>query len=610
MSLDMQISRGRVLVQPMAANGGTEPALPALAARNRLTAAIAIVGGISFGCTAAGLVAVRTSEMISAYFLTVQDAPVLLGFGLFFLAAVAAFQKNWAANWATAVLRAIDVRDARLPVAIILVVACGVIWAGVHFIYQDFGLSLDEFMAEFDARIIASGHLLAAVAPGWRDLVPALQPIFRLELPENAYWSSAYLPMNAAIRAIFVLLGAPALAGTVLAAIALIAVFAVARRLWPARPDAAVVATLLLACSSQFLITAMTPYAMTAHLALNMVWLWLFLRDTRTGHALAAGVAFVACGLHQVIFHPLFAAPFILSLLRARRWKLTAWYVAVYAAICLFWVLYWTLVLRAVQAPMAQTADVGVRYFLERIASIVHLGPNNLLFMTLNLLRFLAWQSPIVIPLAFVGLLAKRESNRMIVDLTLGMALTLVAMLVLMPFQGHGWGYRYLHGFLGGLALMAAQGWICLTDRNATAARTPALVLASSVLVSLLLVLPWQAYQVHVFVRPYAAAAAAIADAKADVVIVDPADIWYGEDLVRNDPFLRAPKVLSLSWLDAAHLGELCRRYDVAIFDRDVAQRLGLRIVSSLPVTLERDAKRRALVQSLHCGHRVVGDLR
>ena len=116
------------------------------------------------------------------------------------------------------------------------------------------------------------------------------------------------------------------------------------------------VGVILLVCSSQFLITAMTPYAMTAHLALNMIWLWLFLRDTRGAHALAAGVAFVACGLHQVVFHPLFAAPFILSLLRARRWKLAGDYGAADARrhVGLFRIFYWSLVLRAVNALAAQ----------------------------------------------------------------------------------------------------------------------------------------------------------------------------------------------------------------------------------------------------------------
>jgi len=578
----------------------TEPAFsPGKAPAARLSAAMTILAGLSFGCALAGLMVGRSSELISAYFFTVQDAPVLLAFGLFFVAAVAALRNDRAA----AAVRPIDPRRARLLTAIIVVIACGVIWCGVHIVYRSFGLAMDEFMAEFDARIIAGGRLLASVAPEWRDFVPALQPIFRLELPENAYWSSSYLPMNAAIRAIFVLLGAPAFTGIVLAAVALVATFAVARRLWPDRPDAAVVAAALTACSSQFLITAMTPYAMTAHLALNMIWLWLFLRDTRPAHALAVAVAFVACGLHQVVFHPLFAAPFILSLLRARRWPLAAWYVATYAAIGLFWVLYWAIVLRAVQVPMAQSADVGMGYFFERIAGMIDLSAGGVFYMALNLLRFLAWQTPLAIPLAFVGLVAARKRNQTLVDLAAGMALTLVAMLVLMPFQGHGWGYRYLHGFLGGLALMAAQGWIAVTDRDEKTARAPALVLVAGLLVSLVVVLPWQAFQVNAFVRPYASATAAITSAKADVVIVDPDNIWYGQDLARNDPFLRArPKVLSLPWLDETRLRELCRRYDVAIFDRADAQQLGLRIVSSQPVLTDRDAKLRALAQSLGCG--------
>jgi hypothetical protein len=114
---------------------------------------------------------------------------------------------------------------------------------------------------------------------------------------------------------------------------------------------------------------------------------------------------------------------------------------------------------------------------------------------------------------------------------------------------------------------------------------------------------------VHAFVRPYASAVAAIEGANADVIIVDPTDIWYGEDLVRNDPFLRTkPKVLSLPRLDEMRLGELCRRYDVAIFDRADAQRLGLRIVASPPVMAAQDAKLRAFAHSLSCGRPIAGN--
>jgi hypothetical protein len=578
-----------------------------LAARDRLVAAMTVLAGLSFGCAIAGWVIGGDSELIGAYFFTTQDAPVLLAFGVFFVVATAALRKNWALDWALHALRPIDPRRARHLAALVLVLACGLIWIGTHLVYRSFGLAMDEFMADFDAGIIARGKLLAVVASEWRDYVPALQPIFRLELPGNAHWSSAYLPMNAAIRALFVLLGAPIWQGIVLAGAAIIAVFAVARRLWPDRPDAAVVAAALVACSSQLLITAMTPYAMTAHLALNMIWLWLFLRDTPRGHALAAVVAFVACGLHQIIFHP-FAAPFVISLMRARRWKLAAWYVTAYAAIGLFWVLYWTIVLRAVNASVAPAADLGVGGFIRHVAGLIDLSPGGAFFMGLNLLRFLAWQSPIVIPLACVGLLARQNRNRTIADLAAGMALTLIAMLLLMPFQGHGWGYRYLHGFLGGLALIAAQGWICLTDGGEKPSRTPALVLAASVVVSLVVVLPWQAYQVHAFVAPYASAVTAIERAKADVVLVDPVDIWYGEDLVRNDPFLRVPpKVLSLPRLDEPRLRALCQRYGVAIFDRDDARRLGIRGMPNPASVVEHDRALRALAQHLNCGHSLLG---
>ena len=60
---------------------------------------------------------------------------------------------------------------------------------------------------------------------------------------------------------------------------------------------------MLLASSPQFLITSMTSYAMSAYLALNLLWLWLFLRDTPRAHLAAMTVGFAACGLHQLIFH-------------------------------------------------------------------------------------------------------------------------------------------------------------------------------------------------------------------------------------------------------------------------------------------------------------------
>jgi hypothetical protein len=156
---------------------------------------------------------------------------------------------------------------------------------------------------------------------------------------------------------------------------------------------------------------------------------------------------------------------------------------------------------------------------------------------------------------------------------------------------------------------MAAQGWICITDRKARPSRAPALAMSLSVVVSLGVLLPWRAYQVSAFIKPYASAVAAIEHSSAKVVIVDATDILYGQDLVRNDPFLRAPqRMLSLQKLDEVRLDDLCRRYDVAIFDSTDAQRLGIAIVASLPDVAEHNAKLRALARSSGCGRPILGN--
>jgi hypothetical protein len=541
---------------------------------------------------------------VTHYYFVIQDTPVLLFMAAFFVL-VHVLPGRFAATptW-------LEARYAVPTMRIVTIAVCVTIYAGARLAYQDYALSVDEFMAVFDSQIIAAGKLLAPVAPEWRDLVPGLQPIFRLPVPDDAYWVSSYLPMNAVLRAGFLWLGSPALAGVALAAVSLLALFGIARRLWPDRPDAAIVGVALLASSSQFLITAMTPYAMTAHLALNLVWLWLFLRGTWPSHVLAAAVAFVACGLHQVAFHPLFAAPFLASLVLTRRWRLVFFYGGAYGAIILFWILYWKILLLGVgSAPVDQSADVGMAYFVQRVTEMVEVDTARYVLMGMNLLRFIAWQAPLLVPLALVGALVCRGRSAVTVHLALGIMLTVAAMLVLTPHQGHGWGYRYLHGLLGSFALLAAQGWIWLTDRLVPMRKQLAFGLLLSTALSVSVLLPWRLAQVYAFVRPYAAAHAVIAGANADVVIVDARNVWHGVDLVRNDPFLRAsPKVIDLASLQEQQLVRLCGRYRLEVFDEEDASRLGMRLAPGMkPAAATRADRLRQVMHALGCDARHVG---
>ena len=488
------------------------------------------------------------------------------------------------------------------PIALVAAAAVAAIAAvGVPLIHHGYPLSMDEFMAVFDSRIFAEGRLFAPVAPEWRDHVAALQPIFRLAVAGDSPWASMYLPVNAAIRAAFAQLGWAGAANAALAALSVVALYGVARRLWPARPDAALVAVLLLATSSQFLVTAMTPYAMTAHLALNLVWLWLHLRDDRIGHAAAIAVGFAAAGLHQVIFHPIFVAPFVLSLWLQRRWGLAAWYTATYAAIGLFWISYWNIALDAGGAAADSAAAVGIGHFAQRVADLLaEADAAGLVFMTRNLFRFVAWQNPLTLPLLAVGLAGLPRLPFPLRPLAGGILLTLAMMTLLLPFQGHGWGYRYLHGLLGSVCLLAAQGWVRATGApDCRSFDWP--TMAASAAFALLVALPLHAVQVERFVRPYAAASEAIARADADIVIIDPTGIWYGADLVRNDPYLRdTPKVMALNHIAGVQLEALCRDYRVALFARAEAERFGIRTAETPGPTPNREL--RALMNGRGCG--------
>jgi len=470
----------------------------------------------------------------------------------------------------------------RKPHAALVILALCVFIAGVvgmHMIFHGFHLSRDEILAEFDAVIFRSGRFEAPIDMEWRPFASALEPRFMLPNFQDVGFVSSYLPVNAGFRALVGLIADSNLTSPLLAAAAVLATFGVARRLWPTRLDAAVVCTLLVATSSQVLITSMTSYAMTAHLALNMIWLWFFLRDDKIGHGAAIATGFLASGLHQLIFHPLFAAPFIVRLWESERRSLALVYVASYAAICFFWIAYWKLVL-VWQGIAPQISDnTGPSYFLARIVVLVGgFQWAGVGLMLDNLLRFVSWQSPALLPLALLAYPAIRRGCGIAGELTAGLLLTLLAMFILLPYQGHGWGYRYVHGLIGSAALLGGYGWVALSSRmteDEIGASRAMLAICSAV--ALLVLLPARIMQAHDFVWPYFKASNAIERAPADVVIVDKSRLLFAEDLVRNDPFLRnRPKVLDLTNLSNANIEHLCMHYSVAIFDYGQATALGI----------------------------------
>jgi hypothetical protein len=571
---------------------------PPLLCREGRACAIAIVVGAA---VAACVVTSLPPASLPTLFFVEQDLVCLAASALLLLAMPLVRSPSFVAAWAAALERRAGCVALALAVLAVAVAA-----AGTYAVFRGFALSRDEIMAEFDATILRSGRLVASVPLEWRDLRRALVPEFLVPVPGAAVWMSNYLPGNAALRALVGLVVDPGLTSPLLVGVAILALYGVARRLWPSRPDAVVVGLVLLASSSQLLVTGMTAYAMTAHLALNMVWLWLFLRDDRLGHAGALGVGFLACGLHQVVFHPLFVAPFILRLMTQRRIRLSLTYVLAYAAIGVFWIAYWRLVLEDAGISQSDATQVGAQWFLHRgLQMFMDFRPDAVGLMVINGLRFVAWQHVLLVPLAFAAACAVRDDVGIARPLAAGIALTLAAMLVLMPYQGHGWGYRYLHGLLGNVCILAGYGWITVTAGAGQSVRAVArAVVGLATVFALLVMLPIHVIQAERFMAPYRNAHAAIERAPTDLVLVDRSGLMFAADLVRNDPFLRnRPKVLDLGFLEDAQLRDLCSRFTVSVFGRAQAIAFGIRENRRLPVGDENFwASRRDVLASLGCG--------
>jgi hypothetical protein len=449
--------------------------------------------------------------------------------------------------------RALPVLRRSWVVAIVLAMALAG-FAGHFWLLGGYDLSRDEQMASFDAAVFASGHLVGPLPPFWRDHAAALNTLFMYPAEHRGAWISAYLPLNAGLRALFGLVASPWLTGPAMTALGAVALWGCIRRLWPNDDEAACVGLMLYAGSAQVLFAGMTSYAMPGHLALNLYWLWLFLRRTRTADCAALAVGFVATGLHQPLMHPMFVAPFLVLLLAERRWSRAALFGLGYALIGAFW-LYWpTWTWSLVQASAHAPRPAGVDYLTRLTTTLRDRDPMGLPDMVANGLRFIAWQHLLLVPLMLV---AARQFRRdpMIAALAGGLALTTLTMAVILPYQGHGFGYRYLHGLIGNAILLAIFGWKMCADQLD---QWRALLLRTT-LAGMLVLLPLQAWMTHAFYAASAQTARQIAAIDADYLVIGRKDVATAADLVLNPPTLdRRPVRLLRDELDDSAITAIC----------------------------------------------------
>lgn len=524
----------------------------------RLFLAGALGLGLWLGITFVWHVTYRQGISLPVVLLLDQDFPALLGsLFLLALAALVAEGRGFALPAPTA--RVV------VPLIVLLGVAA---WAGHYSLFQDYAISRDEEVARFAAAYMREGLFARPIPVQWEPYRRAIMPEFFSPFGAADYWTAAYLPVNSAIQALFWRLGDPNLAGPSLLMLGLFSLWRIAVRLMPGRPDAIWVTMLLAFSSCQLWVTAMTPYAMTGHFALNMVWLALVLRGGMAGHVGAAVVAVVAAGLHQWHFPPIFIAPFILWMLLARRWAVAAFHLLTLIAIVVIWAKIWPgFLLHALGAPTDIRPSAGVA---DKVGSLFQrLGDRWQPLV--NLSRFFAWNNILMVPLAVLGVAAMRwrEAIRGR-EIALPLSLGCIVGCLLALAQGYGWGFRYAHGFIGPFCLLGGLGWAHF--RPARAMRPIAIALAITALSSAFLV--WRTYE---FVAPYAASHELIDSSEADVVLVDPRGGLYVTDLVRGRNGVPGkPMVMNLGMLTLDQVDTLCRDYVVELFERADFKPLGV----------------------------------
>ncbi|WBH15112.1 hypothetical protein [Sphingomonas radiodurans] len=492
-------------------------------------------------------------------------------------------------------------RTARVLLASLLLAL--LLWVGTYTLMADYALTRDELMVEFDRAIFAAGTMSLPLPAAWAGYAVALVPAFLLDVPANALLVSAYMPVNAAMRAAFGLVLDPALMNPLLAAAGLLLLHRIARRLFPDCVGAQWVALAGYMLSAQVLVTAMTPYAMTAHLVFDLAWLALFLRDRWWSHVLAMAIGVAAIGLHQVVFHPLFAGPFILLLLAERRWRLFGIYALVYAAALLFWISWPQIVVAAGGVPAGGSTAGGGSFLIDRVLPLLRdRDPRTIALMLHNMLRAVTWNAAFVLPFVILAVPAIRRREGMALPLAAGVVLTLVAMAVLLPFQGHGWGYRYVHGLLGNAMLLAGYGYRELARRDAPRAAGLALLLGLGTLP----IVAWLLATSHGFVAPYARLTHVIERQRSDFVIVDTEPPSSAIDQVRNRPDLgNRPLIFSSKDLSQAQIADLCARGSITLITRRDFHGVGF--APDLPEQSRLFARRTAMLARRACLRRPIG---
>jgi len=329
-----------------------------------------------------------------------------------------------------------------------------IVLSGVgRFVYQAFPLAMDEYAPLLQARIFAQGSLTISYPLELLDrmVVPGFQGYFILVNHETGQAASAYWPGLALLMTPFALLEIEWLLNPLLAAIGLWLIGDLASQA-SGKTQARGWAILAALACPQYTINAMSYYAMTGLLTLNLLYLWLLLKCNWRSTLLAGLVGSFALVMHNPVPHTLFAMPCIIWLLsnRSRYTQLLPLIVG-YLPLVILLGIGWSLLTHLDYSAESEKSMGFMVNVQKRFQEVFTLPDINILRMRIYALcKTIIWAAPGLLLVLFF------KNNNLIQRILLScLIFSFVFYLFVSYDQGHGWGYRYIHSAWGLIAIAA-----------------------------------------------------------------------------------------------------------------------------------------------------------
>lgn len=454
-----------------------------------------------------------------------------------------------------------------------LLILCGfsfLLYAGLAFwAHHHYAFSMDEYCPLTQSRIFVVGQKSGWVPPELLNWILAKEvrgEFFSLS-QNSGYYTSVYWPGLAISQVPFALFNATWLCNPAWGALGLWGVFRLTKRL-TGSSEAAAWAWVLMLASPVIALNAASFFAMPAHLTCNIFYCLLLLSNNRKGAFWAGVVGGFALVLHNPVPHAVFALPWIVMIARKER-RLLGPLLLGYLIFAVPLGLGWSAFIGSFDASKyAQIAapgggPSGVAEILGRLPSVIKLPTPLLIFTRLaGLAKTVVWAVPGLLVVAWYGWRSLKTPMRD--DQTDGRGLRLLALSLfwtfsiywLVPFdQGHGWGFRYIHS--AWFALVALGGYFLALAPFGSKLRP---FFAASCALSFLVLLPFRAGQVEIFIARHLAQVPNAPVSAASITFINTNHGSFTANLVQNDPFLRNDDWRLLD-RDAARNAQLARQY-------------------------------------------------